>query len=78
VKTRKKININWQNKVYDRLSENKFVPAIAKGGTKQKPSKPSTTVSIVTIDGKKMVVRKDMDGNVISRTPAQPLPKKKS
>tara|TARA_R110002051_G_scaffold319775_2_gene404198 strand:+ start:173 stop:382 length:210 start_codon:yes stop_codon:yes gene_type:complete len=69
--------MNWQNKVYDKLCENKFVPVVG-GGRPSKPSKPSTSVSIVTIDGKKMVVRKDADGKVISRTPAQPLPKKRS
>ena len=70
--------MNWQNKIYDKLCENKFVPVVG-GGTPTKPRKPPTSMKVVTdTSGKKWVVRKDADGKVISRTPAQPLPKKRS
>ena len=71
--------MNWQNKLYESLTENRRVRYGGQvgysggGGT----NKPPVIMDIETIDGKKYTVRKDKEGNVISIEPVKPLPGKK-
>ena len=71
--------MNWQNKLYESLTESRarygaMVGYSGGGGS----NKPGVIMSIEKDkDGKKFVVRKNKEGKVISREPAKPLPGKK-
>ena len=71
--------MNWQNRIYESLTESRAryggMVGYSGGGGK---NKPGVIMSIETDkDGNKFVVKKDKEGNVISRKPAKPLPGKK-
>ncbi len=71
--------MNWQDKIYESLTERHAryggMVGYSGGGGK---NKPGVIMSIETDkDGNKFVVTKDKEGNVVSRKPAKPLPGQK-
>ena len=71
--------MNWQNKLYESLTEGRAryggMVGYSGGGGK---NKPGVIMSIETDkDGNKFVIKKDKEGNVVSRKPAKPLPGQK-